>query len=396
MSRRRTGRECGPGGLSYSAKVSENASWELSVDSGTAVTGSAVAGATLTVPIDTASWADGSTHTFVLTARDSLGNPSTRSTSVTADTVGPVLGIGAPTAGLLASWTGASGSVSDAAGVQKVELEFREAGCVARVAGPFTAALDGHGAWTTGAWTLADGDYCVNVTATDNVGNSTSRQFLITVDATSPASFGAIAPQGWVLHSGEFSWTPSSDVHGVNYTLYVDSGVATIGYPASGTSLTKNLAPGDYDWWVTARDSLGNVTSTTRSDVHVVGVPQLQDPDAGLLFSNELAVEWTDVHAPGGVDSFEVEFAHGDDTFTTEVDADDLTLVQSFGSELPGGEWTIRVRAVYVDEVEEFGTRIGPWSETVAVIRDATAPEIGFSAPLDGAQLALGPARTER
>ena len=211
----------------------------------------------------------------------------------------------------------------------------------------------------------------------DDAGNTSTEQVFITLDTTRPRSFNVDSPAGWVLRADELSWDSSSDLHGVTYAVFVDDGFGAVEHAvASGANLDLDLAPGDYVWWVTATDSFGNVTSTTHTGLHVVGTLELAKPDAGALFSGDLALAWSDaLHAPGGVEHLEVEFTHKDgETFVTEVDAGEFELLQTFAAGRPDGEWTVRVRAVYTDLVPEFGSRNGEWSPSVVVTRDATAP----------------------
>jgi fibronectin type 3 domain-containing protein len=242
------------------------------------------------------SWADtglaaGSTHSYVVVARDAAGNASAPSNSVSATVssvstpVGPPGNLTAsqlPTPGnVLVSWTAPSTGTASSYDVYR--------GTVQVASGITTTSVTDIGA--------PDGTpVAYSVTASDAAGNSATATTGLTPDWTAPSLPGNVTVTPLSTSSVSVSWTAATDAVGVTgYTVSrtdatgSSTKIADLATADPTTVTDTGRTPGSsYTYTVTARDAAGNTSSASAT----VAMPLfLETFEAGALSSSTNA--WT-------------------------------------------------------------------------------------------------------
>lgn len=211
---------------------------------------------------------DGS-HTFTVTATDSVGNIATDSTTFVVDFTNPVVTIGA-IAGLPTTPSIPFTVVDDS--VVTTECKVNDGAFVACTS-PFAPAL-------------VDGTYTVTVRATDAVGN-------VSADALT-ASFVVDLPATIALNG-------ANPFHVALETVFTDPG-ATAGDTTDGdltsaiviSGLVSTSTNGTYTVTYTVLDSANNISSTTRTVI--VSDLTLSDEEEVAPTTNSIQINWTTSH----------------------------------------------------------------------------------------------------
>ncbi len=193
-------------------------------------------------------------HTLSVSAKDKLGNESTKSVNFNVDKDAPVITITAPLAQIYAG--------------KVITPEFSAVDSLSGVAS-VTAALDGSevtsGVAVSG---LASGLHTLAVTAVDNVGNTATQTVVFTMDSTPPV-ITIVSPEAkQYLQAGGVlvSFGAVDDFSGVASISATMDGAAI----GNGTTYSLLWAPlGTHTLVVTAVDGMGN--STAKSVTFTIG-----------------------------------------------------------------------------------------------------------------------------
>ncbi|CAB9493000.1 BapA/Bap/LapF family large adhesin [Alteromonas macleodii] len=326
------------------------------------------------VPADLA---EGS-FSVIVTATDDAGNSATAiDNNGVIDTAAPTITLDAQ--GLTNDATPTISGTSDLAAGNTVSISVTDSLGNTQT---FTAIVQANGSFSADVPVdLAEGDYTVEVTATDDAGNqNTAVDNNGTVDTTPPvinldpvASGNDATP----ILSG------TTDLpEGATITLVVtDAGgnvqnlTATVN--ADGTfsvEVPSALVDGDYDVTASASDAAGNSTTVSDSGNINASAPEItldalgQTNDATPLISGT-------TNAPVGatVTLTVTDSAGAVQTFTTTVQGDG-TFSASVPSDLAEGSYTV------VAEVTDGAGNTGSDSETGGVV-DTTSPAIDVADP---------------
>jgi len=321
------------------------------------------------VPADLA---EGS-FSVTVTATDDAGNSATAiDNNGVIDTAAPTITLDAQ--GLTNDATPTISGTTDLAAGSTVSISVTDSQGNTQT---FTATVQGNGSFSADVpLDLAEGDYTVEVTATDDAGNQNAAvDNNGTVDTTPPViNLDPVA-------SGNDS-TPilsgTTDLpEGATITLVVtDAGGnvqnLTTTVNADGTfsvEVPSALVDGDYDVTVSASDAAGNSTTVTDSGNINASAPDItldalgQTNDATPLISGT-------TNAPVGatVTLTVTDSAGAVQTFTATVQGDG-TFSASVPSDLAEGSYTV------VAEVTDGAGNTGSDSETGGVV-DTTSPAI--------------------
>ena len=221
----------------------------------------------------------GSTHTYVITATDKLGNTSTQSGSftvpaATTPTAGPVISAVAfnYTSGLM-SWNEADPTNGVAAGTVAID---GTALAKSKIYGPYSAASGVNYVGIFG--TLTPGStHTYVITATDKLGNTSTLSGSFTVPGTSAATQGpAISQVAFNFASGLMSWNEADPTKGVGGgQLSIDGTTlpkSSIYGPYTATSGVNYVgvfgtltAGSTHTYVITATDKLGNTSTLSGS-----------------------------------------------------------------------------------------------------------------------------------
>ncbi len=274
-------------------------------------------------------------YTLVVTATDACGNSSSQTMRFTIDTTPPVITI-----------TG----VSESCGNEDVTPVFSVTDAyLERVA----ATLNGQ-PFTSGTVVTAEGDYTLQIQASDRAGNSSSETRTFTIDKTAPAITLTGAIDGAIVNT---DMTPV-------FTA-TDTNLSTVIATLNGTPFTSGRAvgaEGSYVLIVTATDTCGNSSSQTvrfRIDktppfIAITGVPEgCLNVDVTPVFSA------TDLHL---------------DTVTATLDGQPFTSGTAVTAQ---GDHTLRIEAA--DQTGNLST------ETRTFTIDKTDPAITLTGVTDGA-----------
>lgn len=235
----------------------------------------------------TASLAEGA-NTITVVATNSVGLTTTKTVSVTMDTVPPVITLTAPMAGQMvgnAAFT-VTGAVSDE-----------------HLSG---VAVNGTEATVTGDTfsveiTLAEGANAITATASDTAGNTASATGSVLLD-TLPPMLTVVSPAGdLITNQPTFTVAGTASDNGSEVdTVAVNGTTVTLTDGAYSTDLT--LSEGTNTVTVTAADKVGNMTIVTRSILLDTAPPVLTlvSPPAGYLDTSTPTVIFSVVDEPGG------------------------------------------------------------------------------------------------
>ncbi|MBX3566405.1 MAG: putative Ig domain-containing protein, partial [Sphingomonas sp.] len=248
------------------------------------ISGTAEAGATVTVVIDGATagtvtasgggaWsftaatlADGA-HTVRATATDSVGNASGASATInfTVDTTAPAApAITVPANGsTVGTATPVISGTAEANATVTVIVDGATAG---------TVTANGAGMWSYTSATLAQGAHTARATAADASGNvsPTSATITFTVDSTAPAAPVIDAPaEGAIVATSTPTLSGTAEA-GATVTITIGGatgGTVTASGGGAWSFTTAPLADGAYAVTATASDAVGNVSpaSATRT-----------------------------------------------------------------------------------------------------------------------------------
>ncbi len=207
------------------------------------------------------------TNTLVVTGTDAAGNAASGSTTWTVDLTPPAIPEITTPAGDV-STSDLTPKLSGTAEPNTTVHIYESGSLVA------TVTSDGSGDWT---WTpssdLSEGEYVYTVTSEDAFGNESdpSDARKITVDTTAPAAPSITQPSAGPLNSA-MPVVGGTAEPGSNVTVYVDgspAGTATAnGSGGWSWTVTSALAEGDHTFAATATDPAGNV-GPASSDVDV-------------------------------------------------------------------------------------------------------------------------------
>ncbi|PRP72412.1 hypothetical protein BUE93_01730 [Chromobacterium amazonense] len=401
-------------GLTAGTDTGSSSSDGITDDNTPTVTGTAVAGSTVTVYVDGVSvgttTADGSgawSYNFVssladgghvITAMASSGGVNSgvsSGRSITIDTTAPSAPSGLALSA--ATDTGSSSSDGKTSNNQPTVQGTAEANSTVTVyvdgTAVGTATADGSGAWTYNLTSsLADGSHSIRATATDAAGNASgqSSAYNITVDTSAPS-----APSGLALSAATDTGSSSSDgktsnnqptVQGTaeansTVTVYVDgTAVGTATADGSGAwtyNLTSSLADGSHSIRATATDAAGNASGQSSAYNITVDTSAPSAP-SGLALS--AATDTGSSHSDGKTSNNQPTVqgtAEANSTVTVYVDGTLAGTATADGS----GAWTYNltsslsegnhsIRATATDVAGNISGQSSAYNITV----DTTAP----------------------
>ncbi|MBP4049355.1 DUF4347 domain-containing protein [Chromobacterium violaceum] len=401
-------------GLTAGTDTGSSSSDGITDDNTPTVTGTAVAGSTVTVYVDGVSvgttTADGSgawSYNFVssladgghvITAMASSGGVNSgvsSGRSITIDTTAPSAPSGLALSA--ATDTGSSSSDGKTSNNQPTVQGTAEANSTVTVyvdgAAVGTATADGSGAWTYNLTSsLSEGNHSIRATATDAAGNASgqSSAYNITVDTTAPS-----APSGLALSAATDTGSSHSDgktsnnqptVQGTaeansTVTVYVDgTAVGTATADGSGAwtyNLTSSLSEGSHSIRATATDTAGNVSSQSSAYNITVDTTAPSAP-SGLALS--AATDTGSSHSDGKTSNNQPAVqgtAEANSTVTVYVDGTAVGTATADGS----GAWTYNltsslsegnhsIRATATDAAGNASGQSSAYNITV----DTTAP----------------------
>ncbi|MBP4047257.1 Ig-like domain-containing protein [Chromobacterium violaceum] len=378
------------------------------------VTGTAVAGSTVTIYVDgvavdtttangsgawsysfVSSLADGSHAISVMASSGGVNSSVSSSYGVVIDTAAPAAPNGlALTA---ATDTGSSSSDGKTSNNQPTVQGTAEANSTVTVyvdgTAVGTATADGSGAWSYNlASVLADGSHSIRATATDTAGNVSgqSTAYSVTIDTSAPS-----APSGLALSAATDTGSSHSDgktsnnqptVQGTaeansTVTVYVDgTAVGTATADGSGAwtyNLTSSLSEGSHSIRATATDTAGNVSSQSSAYNITVDTTAPSAP-SGLALS--AATDTGSSHSDGKTSNNQPTVqgtAEANSTVTVYVDGTAVGTATADGS----GAWTYNltsslsegshsIRATATDTAGNVSSQSSAYNITV----DTTAP----------------------
>ena len=301
-------------------------------------------------------------NTIVLRAVDALGNDAQASatTTVELDSDAPVVTVNSPTE-TSTSEVSISGTVTDDSVVQSVELT---------VGGETTTVPVASDGSYDASFTLADGQYTVTATATDEFGNTGSASTSVLVDTTAP-TVSLTAPET----------SDSTDVT-VSGSVTDASGISTVELLVNGNPVPVSLdAQGDFETMVTmnegentievtASDALqntGSASATTTVELAPTEPLEVTVDDVLIGQGNLFTISGT----ASGDGVGEVVISIGDDVEVTEQL--DASGTYEFTSEFADGTYPVTVTAT--DSTGD--TR----SATTSFTLDSIPPTVSVDSP---------------
>ncbi|WP_080940066.1 Ig-like domain-containing protein [Chromobacterium violaceum] len=401
-------------GLTAGTDTGSSSSDGITDDNTPTVTGTAVAGCTVTVYVDgvsvgtttadgsgawsynfVSSLADGSHAISVMASSGGVNSSVSSSYGVVIDTAAPAAPNGlALTA---ATDTGSSSSDGKTSNNQPTVQGTAEANSTVTVyvdgTAVGTATADGSGAWTYNLTSsLSEGSHSIRATATDTAGNVSgqSSAYNITVDTTAP---GAPAVTG--LTAATDTGSSNSDGKtsnnqptvqgtaeaGSTVTVYVDGtvmGTATADGSGAWTyNLTSSLSEGNHSIRATATDAAGNASGQSTGYNITVDTSAPSAP-SGLALS--AATDTGSSHSDGKTSNNQPTVqgtAEANSTVTVYVDGAAVGTATADGS----GVWTYNltsslsegnhsIRATATDAAGNASGQSSAYNITV----DTTAP----------------------
>nr|WP_231701325.1 Ig-like domain-containing protein [Alteromonas stellipolaris] len=313
-----------------------------------------------------------------VTATDDAGNSATAiDNNGVIDTAAPTVTLDAQ--GLTNDATPTISGTTDLAAGNTVSISVTDSQGNTQT---FTATVQANGSFSADVPVdLAEGDYTVEVTATDDAGNqNTAVDNNGTVDTTPPvinldpvASGNDVTP----ILSG------TTDLpEGATITLVVtDAGGnvqnLTASVNADGTfsvEVPSALADGDYDVTASASDAAGNSTTVADSGNINATAPDITLDALGQTNDATPLISGTTTAPVGAIVTLTVTDSAGSvQTFTATVQGDG-TFSASVPSDLAEGSYTV------VAEVTDGAGNTGSDSETGGVV-DTTSPAIDVADP---------------
>jgi len=297
-------------------------------------------------------------HSVTVSARDVAGNISSKTVTISVDTIAPVSNVNVSGTSGLNGWY-----------VSQVNAS---AGGSDSISGLASATLSVNGGAATGSAILRDGVHSVVSTARDVAGNMASRTQTISVDSVAPTIFisaaGNQALDGWFTSEVDLSATASDTTSGVNggVSMSLDNGTTwEVG--------SRILNSGLYDVLFRVPDRAGNIATSQMSLKIDTQPPTIILSEAGSL----------------GRDGWYVSAA----TVSANV-GDNLSGITSIQYRANNGVWqdgdsVIVEEGIHRIEFQAFdaaGNRTQSAPQEIRV--DLTPPASTFDAALNGAVLA--------
>ena len=257
-------------------------------------------------------------HTFVVRARDILGNVDQNPPSYTwtIDTTPPVVTLGTPS------------PASSPTHVTSMSLPFS-----ANETSTFTCALDSVApavcSSPAGYASLADGAHTIAVVATDAAGNASApARYAWTVDTVLPVVSLTATPAAALTNQTSIGFTFTADKAGSAFQCSIDSATAAACSSPKGYS---GLADGNHSFTVTATDPAGNLSAPAT---HAWTVNTTPPPAPIIVAPAEGQVLYTATPAISGTAAVQTQLAL----------AVDGTQVASLAVQ-PGGSWSYTLGA---------------------------------------------------
>jgi hypothetical protein len=237
-------------------------------------------------------------YVLLLTATDAAGNTATSTMNLTWDTVKPNVSAGSNvTSGIRFAQTG---TVSDPLPGTTVQWSM--------VSGPGTITFGSPAATTTTISANQDGQYVVQLTATDSAGNVGSATMALTWDTVKPVVNAGTnrVTNGTITITGS-----ASDTLGLTYQWSQASGPGTVTFSAPNNLTTQVTANQDgvYTLQLTATDSAGNVAASTLTLTWDQTPPVISLPaklDGSFTPDNNLTLSGVVTDQTSGIDHFTI------------------------------------------------------------------------------------------
>ena len=343
---------------------------------GTEITGTAEAGATVNVDVDSdgtpdfivvadgdGNWsvtpgtplADGVVVTA--TATDEAGNTS-GSASDTVDAVAPVVAINDLTTN--DTTPALTGTVDDATATVVVTIDGND----------YTATNNGNGTWTLAddaIATLAEGSYTATVSATDPDGNVSTNTGTVVIDTTAPT----VAINDLTTNDTTPELTGTVNDPNAIVVVTIDGNDYTATNNGNGTwtladDVVATLAEGSYSTSVSATDAAGNTVTNSGTVVIDTTAPTVAIND---LTTNDTTPELTGtVNDPNAVVVVTID---GNDYTATNNGNGTWTLADDVVATLAEGSYPTSVSAT--DAAGNTVTNSG------TVVIDTTAPTVAIN-----------------
>jgi hypothetical protein len=235
-------------------------SYQYALDGGTAAAFTLTNG---TITLDTTSLSEGS-HTVTITAANVAGYSTTMSYSFTVDRTGPVITATVPVATNSANLAVTGITLIDAAsGANNASLVWW-LDSATPPANP--TSLPSSGSATLALGTLADGAHTLYLSASDNVGNVSTKSYPFTVDTTPPSLSATVPAYANASLTVPITFTDAlSGPNAASLTWWLDSG-SPASLTLTGGSATINLASsseGAHTLHLSGADLAGNVTQVS-------------------------------------------------------------------------------------------------------------------------------------
>lgn len=227
--------------------------------------------------IDTSSWNSGN-NTLVVSANDSLGNPSNVSFTFIIDSTGPGIELLSPADGAFNNNIFMVNATDDYSSTLSCDL-FTD--------GTFNENKNtSNGILLTYTPTLAEGAHNWSVSCTDEVGNTNvSETRAVTIDTTNPV-VTLLSPANGSNTNGTLVNNYSVvDANLDVCSLYIDNVIAVT------NNLTSSNDP--HTWYVSCNDSAGNIGDSSEWDVYNDDIfPTLSNITNGSISSNSAIIFW--------------------------------------------------------------------------------------------------------
>lgn len=249
---------------------STNLSWTTATDN-TSVTGYNVyqngilKTTTTATSLAVTGLAAATTYNFYVTAKDAAGNVSTASNTINITTLAPADSAAPSTATLTASGTTVSSTnlswtaATDNTGVTGYNVY--QNGVLKTTTTTTSLAVTGLAATTTYNFYVTAKDAAGNVSAASNTVNVTT---LSLADTTAPVA-PSLSASGITASSVTLTWTAATDNIGViGYNIYQNGTLKTTTTTTS-LAVTGLAAATNYNFYVTAKDAAGNVSTASNT-----------------------------------------------------------------------------------------------------------------------------------
>jgi hypothetical protein len=301
--------------------------------------------------------------------------------TVELDTTPPQITVASPQGTVYQNSATISATITDESGINGTP--------VIRVDGSARSVTFSNSVATATATGLSSGEHQVELTATDNSGNTASAKWSFTVKLdTTPPQITVASPQGTVYQASVtisatitdesgIDGTPTIEVDGNSISVTFSDGVATA--DATGLDSSGHQAK------VTATDNAGNTVSaewtfTVMLDtippaitaISPLGTVRVEKPTISVAVSDDSS----------GVDSIDIslEDAGGKSVSLKEVSSDESSAVYTPSSALKAGTYTVTAEA----EDVAGNSSSAEWTFTVEF--DLVPPVITIISPQDGAR----------